>query len=384
MILVISDDFTGAAEIAGISMEFGLDTEIQTKFDIKTSVDVVIVDTNTRSKRSRQEATNELDKLLQKVTRYEFDFLFKKVDSVLRGHVCQELSVILHYYLDQSILLIPSNPSKGRTISKGRYLIEGKLLHNTFFSADPEFPVEASDIYSLLNSEAKDKIQIIGESLPPILEKGRIFVPDANNLEQIEKWSNEITDKLLPAGAADFWREILKTKKATNKNERVSQVSFDDKNRLFVCGSSLSDPKFIKSKLISRDTKIVNVLDKQPDAGNPKNLIENIGKEVVELFDTYKNIILGTGGAKLFEINFPKLLAGISHQISSEICDVEFFIEGGTTASEIVRVISQGKLKPITQFEQGVIRMEVVGRPSLKITVKPGSYIWPKEMWDKL
>ncbi len=50
-ILVIADDFTGAAEIGGIAHLFGLSVKMQTGLSGPgdTTEDVVVIDTNTRS-----------------------------------------------------------------------------------------------------------------------------------------------------------------------------------------------------------------------------------------------------------------------------------------------------------------------------------------------
>jgi uncharacterized protein YgbK (DUF1537 family) len=49
MIAVIADDLTGAAELAGIGLNYNLKTEISTVIDPNCSADLLIIATNTRS-----------------------------------------------------------------------------------------------------------------------------------------------------------------------------------------------------------------------------------------------------------------------------------------------------------------------------------------------
>jgi len=54
MIVVIADDFSGAAEIAGVAWRYGLNSVIQTDSDLTMNYDVVVIDTDTRSKNERE------------------------------------------------------------------------------------------------------------------------------------------------------------------------------------------------------------------------------------------------------------------------------------------------------------------------------------------
>ena len=49
MIVVIADDLTGAAEIGGMAWRHGLVAEIQVEIDLSSPVDLIVVDTDSRS-----------------------------------------------------------------------------------------------------------------------------------------------------------------------------------------------------------------------------------------------------------------------------------------------------------------------------------------------
>ena len=78
-ILVIADDFTGAAEIGGIAHLFGLSVKIQTRHTEpdKRENDVIVIDTNTRSL-SPDKAYKTLQSILKDLDLSAFDFIYKK------------------------------------------------------------------------------------------------------------------------------------------------------------------------------------------------------------------------------------------------------------------------------------------------------------------
>ena len=57
MIAVIADDFTGAAESAAVSLRFGLNAELQTALNPDSKADLIVIDTDTRS-RTPKDAVN--------------------------------------------------------------------------------------------------------------------------------------------------------------------------------------------------------------------------------------------------------------------------------------------------------------------------------------
>ena len=49
MLIVIADDFSGAAEIGGIGWRYGLNAEVQLTFDPRSNADLIVIDADTRS-----------------------------------------------------------------------------------------------------------------------------------------------------------------------------------------------------------------------------------------------------------------------------------------------------------------------------------------------
>src|SRR5687768_6586086 len=100
MFIVIADDLTGAAELGGIGLRYNLKTAITTNLDNLQepglSTDLLVIDLDTRSK-SQQEAEEIIEKLCNQLSSLQPVFIFKKIDSVLRGHVVPEVKAQMKF-----------------------------------------------------------------------------------------------------------------------------------------------------------------------------------------------------------------------------------------------------------------------------------------------
>ncbi|MFH5886101.1 four-carbon acid sugar kinase family protein [Halalkalibaculum sp. DA3122] len=388
MILVISDDFSGAAELAGIAMDAGLEVEIQTKPQVETTADVVILDTNTRSK-TRERATVTMKRVAKNIKRYEFELIYKKVDSVLRGHVGMELSLLLDNSPGRSVLLVPANPSMGRTISNGIYLIDGHPLHQTVFASDPEFPVHTSDVVALAGagsgSEHGTEIKRLqGRSAIPG-QTGNVYLPDTQYGDDIRYWAENLDSHLIPAGAADFWRALLRSMGFYPRKKSGPPFDTEHQDRLFVCGSSLSKVEMMLEKLSVRELEQVQLKVGQPGR-NEANITEAVAKQVIAKFGSTNSVVLSaevTGNEAVLAEKIPGMLADVTAAVLKRVALRDIVVEGGTTASEVVRALGCSRFKPTNHFARGVIRMQPAGdnSPGPSVTVKPGSYSWPAALW---
>src|SRR5688500_9087402 len=186
MIAVIADDFTGAAELAGISLRYGLKVDLSLGEVNSTNADVLVVSTNSRSLH-KEDAINATKKTVQHITSLKPSFIYKKIDSVLRGHVIEEINVQMQLPGFKKAFILPANPSLGRTISDGNYFIDNKKIHKTAFATDPEFPINSSSIIDMLGY---DQVNILKhtDSLP---QQG-IVVGEAETFDDISTWANKI------------------------------------------------------------------------------------------------------------------------------------------------------------------------------------------------
>ena len=92
MIIVIADDITGAAELAGIGLGYGLRVKLSDDVRQFDQTDLLVIYSNTRSMQ-KKDAVNEMSRLTASASKLNPSLIYKKTDSVLRGHVVPELEV---------------------------------------------------------------------------------------------------------------------------------------------------------------------------------------------------------------------------------------------------------------------------------------------------
>src|SRR5258708_38095083 len=118
MIAVIADDLTGAAEMGGIGIRHGLITEIRTTVGTATNADLLVIAADSRSK-SQKAAVEEITVITRELRLLKPECIYKKTDSVLRGHVIAELKTPLPALDYQLAILLPAHPSLGPTLRDG-------------------------------------------------------------------------------------------------------------------------------------------------------------------------------------------------------------------------------------------------------------------------
>src|SRR5215467_6378115 len=128
MIGVIADDLTGAAELAGIGLRYGLESEVVVCGKCTAAnPDLLCIDTDSRSCKPG-EAARRAGHAARELRKAGARWIYKKVDSVLRGNVITEIRAIQKTLGLRGVLLVPANPCFGRVIRHGRYFVNGKPI----------------------------------------------------------------------------------------------------------------------------------------------------------------------------------------------------------------------------------------------------------------
>ncbi|MCH5720199.1 four-carbon acid sugar kinase family protein [Niabella hibiscisoli] len=229
MIVVIADDFTGAAELAGISLGYGLKASLCLDGSLQGDADVYIISSDSRSMK-KDEALRAVKSATIAAASQKPHLLFKKIDSVLRGYVADELNVQMELLGVNKALILPANPSLGRTIRNGQYFIDGIKISETSFAKDPEFAILSSGVVDMLGSPAK------------ILEKGEeledgLNIASAATTEEVDRWAAEVNASCIAAGSGDFFDALLKRRYSKNTNTGQPLLS---NAHVYVSGTSFA------------------------------------------------------------------------------------------------------------------------------------------------
>ena len=128
-IIIIADDLTGACDTGIKFHNAGLKTRVLTKplpADAFSAPDIPVLSVNTDSRCMPPELAGETVRSLLTALRDKEDFyLYKKVDSVLRGNVMAEIDGVFEALEPDFVLITPAFPETGRRVRRGVLHIRG-------------------------------------------------------------------------------------------------------------------------------------------------------------------------------------------------------------------------------------------------------------------
>ena len=354
MLAIIADDFTGAAELAGISLRYGLSVEICLNDVSETKADVLIVCTDSRSMQKAAAIYCTAD-AVEAILEFEPSLLYKKIDSVLRGYVIDEIKVQMELDEKNKALVIPANPSMQRTISNGTYFIDGKKITETAFINDPEFPIASANITAMLHDET---VQVLKHD--DWLPVEGIVIGEAESTAGVAAWVTAIDASWLLAGAGDFYTALLENKYKARQQQKFELGS----PHLYVCGTAFEERKQFIKKL-----NCCSYL--------PENVNEEWLQQTCSIINEKGKAVIAIDGSGAPAIELRTAMAKAVAAIIVKAAVKEIFIEGGSTAAAVLQELDIKKLSPVNELSRGVVRMKA---NDLFITVKPGSYQLPNEI----
>jgi len=380
MIGVIADDLTGAAELGAMGLRHGLSAEIVVKGRPSGGADLVCMDTDSRSCVPEEAGRRAADaaKLLHDA---KARWIYKKVDSVLRGQVTAEVESVMIQLRLKRALLLPANPSLGRKIQDGQYFVQGRPINKTEFARDPEHPRTSSRVLQLLKPSQSMPIYV--SNLRDSMPGAGIVVGEAATPQDVQRWALIRDSRTLPAGGSEYFGALLmaEKKKAMSPATKVLPNGAIYR-QLFVCGtSSQSSRKFVKAAR-ERGTPVFSLpLELMWKTEFTPGATEVISQRVIAMFQSNSRVILNVGLPPVRDTSVARRLSDHLVQIAQLVLrqvDVgHVYAEGGATAAELVRRMGWTRLSALSEPAPGVATLAIEGNESRLLTVKPGTYAWP-------
>jgi uncharacterized protein YgbK (DUF1537 family) len=161
-VVIIADDLTGAADSGAAFASHGYATAIPFGGAPLPEVDVLVMSTESRDE-TQQAAVQSCRLAARTVVGHTGPsaprWIYKKIDSALRGHPCQELLAVMDELGESTALVVPALPSEGRTTVGGRHYFGDVPLEQDAsglsrgtsnlierFGCHPEVPVQILDL----------------------------------------------------------------------------------------------------------------------------------------------------------------------------------------------------------------------------------------------
>ncbi len=384
MIGVIADDLTGAAELGAVGLRHGLSAEILRSGKPGGAADLVCMDTDSRSCEP-EDAAKRAAAAAKTLRAAGATWIYKKVDSVLRGNVTSEVEAVMKQLNFNRALLLPANPSLGRVIRDGEYFIHGKPIHRTEFANDPEYPRRSSQVLRLLGPPSHFMLRLAnGELLVP---ENTLLVGQTDTSERVKLWAGARDALCLPVGGSEFFGALLGAELGEPVSQPVEEIDFIGGQQLFICGTASKSVQVLVKASRAADVPVFSLPQELMWGTNfSAGAREVISQRIIEAFKTNRRVVLCVGLPAVRDIpvalRLSDHLVDIAELVLRRVAVKSIFAEGGATSAELVRRMKWPRLEVRREWAPGVATLAVAGENSQWLTIKPGSYAWPEE-WTR-
>jgi uncharacterized protein YgbK (DUF1537 family) len=305
--VVVADDLTGAADtgvqLAAIGSPIYLAPVESLSLDRPWMGKAAGISVYTASRQlSARGAVERLRPVAHVLADLHPRWVYKKIDSCLRGNLGIESDILLDALALDAALVAPALPAQGRATIGGIHLVQGRPLAETEFASDPLAPVTSSDVVDILAGQScypVGRIDLKEYGEPGHLERAlqrerergcRLIVCDAAeqaHLDQIAVLVIRSAGRLLPVGSAGLAASLVGQLSSRPVGESLPLPAIE--RLLMVCGTGSPVTRRQLDALLSRYPGVLRQLE-------PRWLIESsIGDRrrcASELIDTWTGGVL--------------------------------------------------------------------------------------------
>ncbi|TKK17849.1 serine kinase [Enterobacter cancerogenus] len=219
-VIVVADDFTGANDAGSGLARYG--ARVNVVFDWHTPLkageaDAWVINTDSRAVEVNQARARVEQAIRHAGQQLTSGWVFKKIDSTLRGNLGAEIEGALTASGKSLALIAPAVPGLGRTTQQGCCFIDGVLLTDTEYATDPKTPITTANILHRLSEQTTLKAaciprdtlkdaQRLAQQIAAMHTQGiRLVVIDADSeddLRRVVQYAAQLDEKPLLVGAA--------------------------------------------------------------------------------------------------------------------------------------------------------------------------------------
>lgn len=397
-ILVIADDLTGAADSAVAFAGHGLHTVVALGPVIaEACAEVVSVDADTR-RLSPRDAADETARLLRAHLSGCSAIVYKKIDSMMRGNIGEELAAVLETRRSLAstlapvvAVLAPAFPAMGRTTVTGQQLLRGQPLASPASGRNNQIH-GSSDIGGLLHSSHLQSTllgleQIRGDAgelqriFKTLAQQADVIVCDAeteDDLSRVAEASMVLGRETIWAGSAGLARHLPHAASITSSLPTSHSNSLAGGPTLFVVGSN-SIPSLEQVEVLASesDIRIIRVppgvlLDNETSSHGRAFVLElenalNSGVDVAVVPDW--SVQLTIAEQARISSGLSALVSPFAHIVGGLLAT------GGATARAVLEAWGVNSLRLIGEVEPGLPFSVTSGwKRELPVITKAGEF----------
>ncbi len=352
----------------------GLKVLIETSVTGSADAELLVIATDTRSMKAAA-ARLEIEQVTRQLLALSPRYIFKKLDSVLRGNIYDELIVQQRVSGKKRVIVVPANPHFNRIIKNGIYSINNIPLAETSFAGDPEFPVKYSDVKTIIG---RDKPAVYSMNVGENLADQGMIIGNVVSEQDLVSWAGKVDEDSLAAGGSGFFDALLQRDFPVRHSVSES-LPFSGKNALFIFGSAYPKETATMNKFREAGAGIINLPDALFKDELTHDRILTWSEKIAGELRLKGEVALTTvfPDRHISATTIRRVTGQLVKAVFEQIQIDDLFIEGGATAFQILHNLGIRQLVPFRELDFGIIQMRVGGMFNLCITTKPGSYSWP-------
>lgn len=244
-VAIVADDLTGALDTAAPFATQGFNTWLAWPFDtvdhrVDAGASVLALTTASRTL-PPDAAAHRVQAAMRALAPLRPEIFFKKIDSMLRGNVGDEIVAAMMATDRRHAIIAPAVPGQNRTMRGGTVYVNGRPLAASDYGSEivAEIPPTAY-LPDLLQKTGGLQIHMVSSGQPPALAAGpgqHAYVADAETEDDLDKLAQFIvrhSPDVLPIGASGLGRALAG---ALGKGASVPKPKVGSGMLLFAVGS---------------------------------------------------------------------------------------------------------------------------------------------------
>jgi D-threonate/D-erythronate kinase len=361
-IVMIADDLSGAADCAVSCAVQGLRTVVQlSEAPSSEPAQVLAIDAATRSMPVGRAA----DTVGRIVARYEHApgrVLFKKIDSLLRGHIGPELAAMRCGRTPAVIVMAPALPAQGRTTIDGCVWQNGQRVAN----ADAPKMLEAAGLtFAQINLALVREAERLATKMADLARHHDVLVCDAETEADLKAIAAAIASmprsgwdaSIIWAGSSGLARHIPAAMGIAGTSDPVQEPRF--RGPILVVVGSRAPLAHEQADEARRCSGMTRVLDGAALANGLDS-----GDDVMAVIDSSDETT-----------EDPRLCAAMASWVSPHMDKVgALIVTGGETARAVLTGSDITGLRLLREVEPGVSLAVSTGARHIPVITKSGSF----------
>jgi len=385
---VIADDLTGAMDTGVGLAQAGLSAIITFSSAMHPVSDAIVATTDSRT----ESATEAYRRVKTIAERFHEHYIYKKIDSTLRGNVAPELQAVLDVTRAEHAIVCPAFPAIKRTVVNGLLLVDGIPVHETGFARDPVSPVTHSDIAEILRAGSgiiADKVGIEdvqqgATHLTACIQacQNRAVIIDASEERHLRCIAEALVvgrDRWVPCGSGGLGAQIPPAFGFTSQLDAVPPAPKGP--ALFAVGSR-------NDVSVRQIQRLVEALKPPVVALEPSHFrtrigraprVNQIARDIIPMLQEHGIVVL-TSSLSTYAPQMRHLMAPVLGAIVTRVLErgilAGLFLSGGDVARAVCGEDGIQALQILGDLQPGVIVGEAVGDRyrGLRVITKAGGF----------